>query len=129
MESLIERTGGVLRDIFQAIQVALTFRTVKATGIVGKDEINLALDRMVRHRAWIAYPLEATKARLRCKGNSLRSQRSRMQGSRPFPPDRDIQILLMSGALIERNGIGWLGVHPLARDYLRAIDCWKINRR
>ena len=29
--------------------------------------------------------------------------------------------LLMSGALIEYNGDRWLGVHPLARDYLTEL--------
>lgn len=124
MESLIERTGGVLRDIFQAIQVALTFKTVKATGIVGHQEINLALDRMVSDIGLqIAYPLEEDKspAPLQKKLAEIAKKQDAGFADRS-QPDRDIQILLMSGALIEYNGIGWLGVHPLARDYLRAID-------
>lgn len=37
-------------------------------------------------------------------------------------PDPDVQLLLMSGALIEYNGDRWLGVHPLARDYLARLN-------
>lgn len=124
VEALIQRTGGVLRDIFQAIQTALTFNTVKRSGVIGLAEIHLAFDRMVTDMGHsISYPLEEGKppqplqkklaeiAKKQDSGMVVRSE-----------PDRDIQILLMSGALIEYNGIGWLGVHPLARDYLKAID-------
>jgi len=36
-------------------------------------------------------------------------------------PDPDLQLLLMSGALIEYNGERWLGVHPLALQYIQGL--------
>ncbi len=124
METLIERCGGVLRDIFKAIQSALTFRTVKASGIIGNDEINLALDRMVTEMGLqISYPLEEGKSPLALQQKLAGISRKQESGLAELAqPDRDLQILLRSGARIEHNGIGWLGVHPLARDYLKALD-------
>lgn len=124
MEILIERTGGVLRDIFQAIQLALTFKTVKLTGVIGAAEISLALERMVTEIGLqISYPLEEEKSPepLQRKLADIAKKQDSGLAERA-QPDRDLQILLMSGALIEHNGIGWLGVHPLARDYLKSLD-------
>ena len=35
--------------------------------------------------------------------------------------DPDLQLLLMSGTLLEYNGDGWLGVHPLAKANLKDL--------
>ncbi|MBN9691021.1 MAG: ATP-binding protein [Verrucomicrobia bacterium] len=120
---LIERTGGVLRDIFEAIQTAAQFRTVRSEGIISRAAIDLALERMVTTLGLqIAYPPEDRKdpkilqeklaeiARAQAGGQTKRAQ-----------PDPDLQLLLMSGALLEYNGTGWLGVHPLARKYLQDL--------
>lgn len=120
---LIERTGGVLRDIFDAIQTAAQFTTVRKSGVIDHVSIGQALDRMVNLIGLqIAYPPEDKKepkplqeklaaiAKAQAEGNTTSAQ-----------PDPDIQLLLMSGALLEYNGQGWLGVHPLARQYLKSL--------
>ena len=124
MECLIERTGGVLRDVFQAIQIALTFRDVKSSGVIGSTEINLALERMVTDIGLqISYPLDEGKSPEPLQRKLADIARKQDSGiAQRAQPDKDLQILLMSGALIEHNGIGWLGVHPLARDYLKSLE-------
>lgn len=120
---LIERTGGVLRDLFEAIQIAALFNTVRADQVIGRAAIDQALDRMItRLGLQIAYPPEdkrdpkplqeklAAIAQGQATGRTITAQ-----------PDPDIQLLLMSGALLEYNGEGWLGVHPLARQYLQKL--------
>lgn len=123
LELLLERTGGVLRDIFDAIQTAAHFKTVRHSNVIDRTAIAQALDRMVSIIGLqIAYPPEDKKepkplqeklaaiAREQAAGHTISAQ-----------PDPDIQLLLMSGALIEYNGVRWLGVHPLARQYLQDL--------
>lgn len=123
LDHLIDRTGGVLRDIFLAIQTAITFRAVKASGIVGLDDIKAALDRMVSEMGnQIAYPPEEGKdpEPLRAKLREIAALQ-REKKTVPTQPDQDVQYLLMSGALLEYNGTSWLGVHPLALSYLESL--------
>lgn len=121
---LIERTGGVLRDIFDAIQTAAQFNTVRKTGIIDAVSIGLALDRMVNIIGLqIAYPPEEKKAPRPLQEKLAAIAKAQAAGkTTSAQPDPDIQLLLMSGALLEYNGQGWLGVHPLARQYLRSLD-------
>jgi hypothetical protein len=123
LDLLIQRTGGVLRDIFLAIQTALTFKTVKATGIITLDDIGAALDRMVTEIGnQIAYPPEDDKHPAPLQQKLAEIARLQEEGYKvPSQPDQDIQLLLMSGALIEYNGTGWLGVHPLALEYIQNL--------
>ena len=129
MEHLISQTGGVLRDVFEAIQTAAQFLPVKESGVIQRRFIEEALRRMQTSIGLrIAYPpdaqgmlknprpLQEKLARL------AKDAANRDAGHAPTAEaDPDLQLLLMSGALLEYNGIGWLGVHPLARAYLRKL--------
>jgi hypothetical protein len=120
MERLLERSGGVLRDIFDAIQAASHFKTVKAGGVIDRAAVGQALDRMVALIGLqIAYPPEDRKEPAPLQQKLAEMARQQAEGHTiAAQPDPDIQLLLMSGALIEYNGDRWLGVHPLARQYL-----------
>lgn len=123
MEILIARTGGVLRDIFDAIQLCARFLPVQKSKVMDRDHIRKALDRMVADIGLqIAYPPEERKSPKPLQERLAAIAKSRSEG-RPVPtePDPDLQYLLMSGALIEYNGDSWLGVHPLAKEYLAEL--------
>ncbi|MEY2880658.1 MAG: hypothetical protein RLZZ15_3038 [Verrucomicrobiota bacterium] len=121
---LIERTGGVLRDIFDAIQTAAQFNTVRKSGRIDPAAIGQALDRMVTNIGLqIAYPPDEKKEPKPLQEKLAAIAKAQAQGrTNRAQPDPDIQLLLMSGALLEYNGTGWLGVHPLARDYLKSLE-------
>ncbi len=123
LELLIERTGGVLRDIFDAIQTAAHFKTVQQGKVIDRIAIAQALDRMVTLKGLqIAYPPEDKKEPKPLQEKLAAIAKEQSQGHTvSAQPDPDIQLLLMSGALIEYNGVGWLGVHPLAREYLLSL--------
>ena len=127
MELLIERTGGVLRDIFDAIQSCAQFLPVQKTKVMDRGSIKTALDRMVSTIGLqIAYPPEEKKSPKPLQERLAAIARSRAAGDEvPTQPDPDVQYLLMSGALIEYNGDSWLGVHPLAVDYLKELGLLK----
>jgi hypothetical protein len=123
---LIDRTGGVLRDVFEAIQTAAQFREVKRSGVLSCRFIEEALRRMeTTIGLQIAFPPgdkgekkdpKPLQEKL-CEIAKKQSEKRRIIAQ----PDPDLQLLLMSGALLEYNGDGWLGVHPLARAYLKDL--------
>jgi hypothetical protein len=123
MNLLIERTGGVLRDIFDAIQSCADFTPVQKSKVMDKDSIKTALDRMVATMGLqIGYPPEERKAPKPLQERLASIAKAQSEGKEvTTEPDPDLQYLLMSGALIEYNGDRWLGVHPLARDYLTEL--------
>ena len=123
MELLLERTGGVLRDIFDAIQTCAQFLPVQQTRVMDRGSIKTALDRMVATVGLqIAYPPEERKSPKPLQERLAAIAAARAAGHEvPTQPDPDVQYLLMSGALIEYNGDSWLGVHPLAIDYLKEL--------
>lgn len=120
LETLIEGTGGVLRDIFTALTLASTFTTVRASKVIDRSAIDSALGRMVSDIGLrICYPHEQEK-----DPQPLLAQLARIAAEQkanrhvPVRANPDIQILLKSGALLEYNSERWLGVHPLAQRYL-----------
>jgi hypothetical protein len=120
VELLIERTGGVLRDIFDAIQSCAQFLPVQRSKVMDRNSIKTALDRMVATMGLqIGYPPEDRKAPKPLQQRLASIAKAQSEGKEvATEPDPDLQYLLMSGALIEYNGDRWLGVHPLAKDYL-----------
>jgi hypothetical protein len=120
LETLIEGSGGVLRDIFTALTLASTFTTVRASKVIDRSAIESALGRMVSDIGLrICYPHEQEK-----EPQPLLEQLASIAAEQkrnlhvPVRANPDIQILLKSGALLEYNSERWLGVHPLALRYL-----------
>ncbi len=126
LDVLIVRTGGVLRDVFEAIQTAAQFRPVKQSGVLDKKSIEEALRRMeTTIGLQIAYP--PTEKGERKDPKPLQKKLAEIAKKQALKqriiaqPDPELQLLLMSGALLEYNGDGWLGVHPLAKAYLEDL--------
>ncbi len=126
MELLIERTGGVLRDIFDAIQSCAQFLPVQKSKVIDRESIKAALNRMVATIGLqIGYPPEEKKSPKPLQQRLAHIAQAQAEGREvATEPDPDLQYLLMSGALIEYNGDRWLGVHPLAKDYLTELGLY-----
>ncbi len=130
LDRLIERTGGVLRHVFEVFQVISIMADVEKP--IRREHIDYALGQ-VRQELWqmIALPLdkfpgapdsvEALYARL-C--DYAKTQRA---GKKP-PCNSDAvnQVLLKSCALVEYNGGGWFGVHPLVAENL--VNLGRLER-
>lgn len=123
LDELIKRTGGVLRDLFNAIRTAAGFKSVRESGTIGREAVSEALDRMVGVLGvQIAYPPEDKKSPRPLQERLAELAKQQKAGKRiSTQPDPDLQLLLMSGALIEYNGERWLGVHPLALQYIQGL--------
>lgn len=122
MDLLIRGTGGVLRNLFEALSLVSTFRNIQDRPIQRAD-IRAALDRLARELgAQIGWPRNEDGTRpppddlFKRLAEIAKDQAA--QKAVYATSDSRIEVLLRSGSLIEYNGGGWLGVHPLARKFL-----------
>lgn len=122
MDLLIRGTGGVLRNVFEALTFVSTFRNIQDRPIQRAD-IRTALDRLARELgAQIGWPRKEDGTREppdELFQRLAEIAKDQADGKAVYATsDSRIEVLLRSGSLIEYNGGGWLGVHPLARKFL-----------
>ena len=122
LDLLIEKTGGVLRHVFEVLNTVSLMTSLREPPIL-KEHVEYALKRLRGEMATqIALPpekiegVESVKQLYDWLFEAAKSQRA----GRPKPRSSEpvVQVLLQSCALVEYNGSGWLGVHPLAQEYL-----------
>jgi hypothetical protein len=122
LDMLIERTGGVLRHVFEVLQRVATMADV--TQPIREKHVEYGLGQ-VRKELWqmIALPIDSVPG----APESVEVLYERLcecaakqwAGEKPMcNSDAINQILLKSCALVEYNGEGWLGVHPLVIENL-----------
>lgn len=124
---LIEKTGGVLRHVFQVLDVAATMSDVNPP--LQEEHIRYGLQQLAKE-FWsqISLPHDAEEIP-DCPKNVddlyarlAECARKENEGNpSPCKSDATNQILLRSCALVEYNGVGWLGVHPVVADNLRKL--------
>ena len=125
LDLLVRNTAGVLRHVFEVLSNAAN--AVDASIPLSEEDIQYGLDQLAHSlQAQINLPLNPLKNGPQSRGELLErlSKYARMQdaGEKPPPePDPTAQLLLKSCALVEYNGIGWFGVHPLVKKYLERL--------
>ncbi len=123
---LIEKTGGVLRHVFQVLQTAASMTTLREPPIC-KHHIEYGLDRL---KAEIGIQI-ALPPNLKLEGVEKVEQLydklvdyAKLRAKRkacPTTSDPAVQVLLQSCAFVEYNGKRWLGVHPLVVEFLKDL--------
>ncbi len=122
---LVRNTAGVLRHVFEVLHYAAS--AVDASIPLSEGDIQYGFDQLAHSlQSQINLPLNPLKNGPQSRGELLErlSKYARMQdaGEKPPPePDPTAQLLLKSCALVEYNGIGWFGVHPLVKKYLKRL--------
>jgi len=117
LDLAIEKTGGILRDLLRVTQTASD-----VARYAGEPRISLTA---------MQYSLNELKSAYR---NSVRGrgaitteqlyEKMKMIAREPsglVPVDDALQLLLYTQAVIEYNGKGWYGLHPLMRETLREM--------
>jgi DNA polymerase III delta prime subunit len=123
---LIEKTGGVLRHVFQVLQTASNMKSLREPPIERKH-IEYALgDLKANIGTQIALPLDKKidgLDKVEQLYEKLVDRIKLLRAGKPSPVTGEpiIQVLLQSCALVEYNGKRWLGVHPLAIEYLKDL--------
>jgi hypothetical protein len=126
LDLLVEKTGGILRHVFQVLQTAASMTSLREPPIK-VEHIHYALGRLKAELGTqIALPRDQKiegvdnveqlyKKLVHCA--------QRAKEGKPCPPTGEpvIQVLLQSCALVEYNGKRWLGVHPLVVEFLKDL--------
>lgn len=125
IDLLIEKTGGVLRQAFQVLETAS--RIPSASTPLDVMHIQYGLTQL-RKEYWrqisLPYnPMENGPDSVEKLYNRLEEYAKKQNTGEKNPPITDPinQLLLQSAALVEYNGDGWFGVHPLVIDNLKEL--------
>jgi hypothetical protein len=125
LDLLIEKTGGVLRHVFDVLQTVTTMTTLREPPIT-ESQIRYGLNRLRADMGTqIALPEPRPEGLKEVKElyAKLADFEKRRRNGKPCPPTGDglVQVLLKCCALVEYNGERWLGVHPLVVEYLQEL--------
>lgn len=121
---LIEKTGGVLRQVFEVLDTAAGMTDAKIP--LEKEHIRYGLNQLsYTFRQQISVPRSETQniSDTDLYDTLEEYAKKQIKGGAPKLVDNRItQILLMSCALVEYNGEGWIGVHPLVKEILEDMS-------
>jgi hypothetical protein len=126
LDLLIEKTGGVLRHVFEVLQTASNMTSLREPPIERKH-IEYALNKLKSEMGTqIALPTDKKIEGLdnvKQLYDKLVERVKLLRAGKPSPVTGEpiIQVLLQSCALVEYNGKRWLGVHPLVIEYLKDL--------
>jgi hypothetical protein len=123
---LICSTGGVLRHIFETLQAISSFASIRNNRINRKNIRDALNEKRGDLGVMIGWPRDKDGKQDKPEPlyDTLLEAAKKQSAGEEYPPRNDpaTHVLLRSCALIEYNGERWLGVHPLAWEYLRALD-------
>ena len=125
LDLLIRSTGGVLRHVFEALQEVSSYSNIRDNHVRLKN-IRDALNKIRSDLGvMIGWPRDKDGNQKKPDDlyDTLLDAAKKQAAKEDYPPKNDpcIHVLLRACALIEYNGERWLGVHPLAWEYLRAV--------
>ena len=125
LDTLVEKTGGVLRHAFEAMHTTALMAGAKVP--LQKSHVEYGLNRL-RKDFWqqITLPYDQMPGGPKTADelyDRLADYGRKQQSGKKILPMSDAinQILLKSCALVEYNGDGWFGVHPLVMENLKAL--------
>ena len=125
LNHLVRMTGGVLRHAFDVLHTAAVM--VNARVPLEQEHINYGLNQL-RKDFWQQitlpfHPLPDGPKSVDDLYNRLADYgRKQLKGEKPRPVSDSVnQLLLKSCALVEYNGEGWFGVHPLVIENLKDL--------
>jgi hypothetical protein len=114
LDLAIEKTGGVLRDLFWALREASIMARYSGGDLITSDAMRYSLDRLATRYSQSIYGNDETSTE-ELYGKMREIARSPLG---KVPLDHALQLLLYTQAVIEYNGRGWYDLHPLMRETL-----------
>ena len=121
---LIEKTGGVLRDVFEVLVVAAGAAESladqgKQDATIGEDNVRYGLNRRKTEYARAITTIDLPKD-WGLTTKDLYNKLRELKGGpvRILPSEPATMVLLKARAVIEYDGTGWFAVHPLVVELL-----------
>ncbi len=113
---MIEKTGGALRDLFDAIRQSAIYACRRKADSISMDDAVLALEEIQS---------EITR---RIEKKDYDFLKDIYNGNRKGISDRKALLgMLLAGVVLEYNGTRWCNLHPLVADYL--VDLGVVEKR
>ncbi len=122
--AMIERSGGVLRDLFEMIVIAASSAKFRQLDIIDKKASGYAFERLkTDYRGMITVWGRDTGITT----DDLYNRLMEVNGSvtKEFSLDETMFLLLSCLAVLEYNGEQWFDVHPAVKSILEKIDMGK----
>ncbi|MEE8430484.1 MAG: P-loop NTPase fold protein [Candidatus Desulfatibia sp.] len=124
LDQMIDRCGGVLRDLFEMIDIAATSASFNKLDTIDRQISDYAFERLKsRYHGMITVE---GKEETGVTTDSLYDELVKISQSeaKKFPLDKTILLLLSCLAVVEYNGEQWFDVHPVVKSLLK--DMGKI---
>ncbi len=122
LDIMIERSGGVLRDLFEMIEIAANSASFQGLDVIDKNASDYAFERLKsKYRGMITIEDDPDT------GTTTKSLYEKLQHvsrstTKEFPLDERLLFLLSCLAVVEYNGEQWFDVHPAVKSLLENID-------
>jgi hypothetical protein len=118
LELVIEKTGGVLRDLLAVIREASTVAHYQKAPRVSTEAMRYALDRL---KADYRTSIQGTSG-ISTEDLYKLMVRIAQASAKQVPVDEALMLLLYTQAVVEYNGRGWYDLHPLMRETLIEME-------
>ncbi|MBF0475131.1 MAG: AAA family ATPase [Deltaproteobacteria bacterium] len=127
LDTMIDRCGGVLRDLFEMIETAAASADYKSLDIIDQEVANYAFGRLKQK-----YLRMITVEGREEKGITTQQLYKKLEEvnestAKQFLLDDTIRLLLSCLAIVEYNGEQWMDVHPAVKSILETIHKDWVN--
>lgn len=120
MAMLIEKTGGVLRHVFEVLHTASVMNDIELP--IKNMHIRYGLDKLATDFSNKIADPDEKKTTDELYDRLQEYAENQRDGKKTTPKSDYInQLLLKTCALVQYNGKGWLGVHPLVIENLKEL--------
>jgi hypothetical protein len=125
LRKIILRSGGVLRDLFEMVELAANSAYFNKRKKITEEDADYAFNRLKsRYHSMITVPDES-KNRINTKDLYDKLAEISKSETRKFPLDDTMRLLLSCLAVVEYNGEQWFDIHPAVDKLLKEMG--KIN--
>ena len=122
LNQMIERSGGVLRDLFEMIEVTASSALFKNKSVIDQETSDYSFERLkMEYRGMITVWGEK-EAKVSTGDLYDKLFEVSESSTKEFPLDDTMFLLLSCLAVVEYNGKQWFDVHPAVKSILGSID-------
>jgi len=128
LDELIEKSGGVLRDVFEVLVVASgaaesLFKQGKQDAVITPENVRYGLNRRKTEYARAITTIDLPKDWQLLTKDLYDKLRELKDGPvRVLPSEPATMVLLKARAIMEYNGEGWFALHPLVAELLETVS-------
>lgn len=125
LDEMIERSGGILRDLFEMIEVAASSSLFKKQDVIVKRASEYAFERLKMEYRGMITVRDEKDGNVTTKDLYKKLFEVNESESKQFRLDETMFLLLSCLAIIEYNGEQWFDVHPAVVSILENVDMGK----